>query len=402
MNQILTKIDGVNALNNILLIGMTNRKDMLDEALLRPGRLEVQIEIGLPDENGRLQILQIKTKSASENSFIDKQVNLKVLAERTKNFSGAELEGLMKSATSFALNRHIADKKSGTKSPEELKDTNIRVTMADFENALLEVQPAFGARTDMLERCRLNGMISTGDAYEHLMKTCKTLVHQVRVSENTPLLSILLEGEAQSGKTALAATLALESDFPFVKMVSAENMVGWSESYKCNALAKVFDDATKSPLSIILLDDIERLLDYVSIGPRFSNVVLQALLVLLKRIPPKGHKLLVIGTTSEANVLQEMAITSTFNVVLTTPLLSQNDIRRVLTKQSVFAEHEVSSAVALLPLQIGIKRLLMLLEMARQGGDDGEVGGKYGERQQITFARFQECIRDLGGRGDMY
>ena len=402
MNQILTKIDGVNALNNILLIGMTNRKDMLDEALLRPGRLEVQIEIGLPDENGRLQILQIKTKSASENSFIDKQVNLKGLAERTKNFSGAELEGLMKSATSFALNRHIADKKSGAKSPEELKDTNIRVTMADFENALLEVQPAFGARTDMLERCRLNGMISTGDAYEHLMKTCKTLVHQVRVSEKTPLLSILLEGEAQSGKTALAATLALESDFPFVKMVSAENMVGWSESYKCNALAKVFDDATKSPLSIILLDDIERLLDYVSIGPRFSNVVLQALLVLLKRIPPKGHKLLVIGTTSEANVLQEMAITSTFNVVLTTPLLSQNDIRRVLTEQRVFAEHEVSSAVALLPLQIGIKRLLMLLEMARQGGDDGEVGGDDGEQQckQITFARFQECIRNLGGRGD--
>jgi len=61
VNQLLTKIDGVDALNNILLIGMTNRRDMLDDALLRPGRLEVQVEIGLPDERGRMQILQIHT-----------------------------------------------------------------------------------------------------------------------------------------------------------------------------------------------------------------------------------------------------------------------------------------------------------------------------------------------------
>jgi len=68
VNQLLTKIDGVDALNNILLIGMTNRKDMLDDALLRPGRLEVQVEIGLPDDAGRLQILQIHTAKMTQNS----------------------------------------------------------------------------------------------------------------------------------------------------------------------------------------------------------------------------------------------------------------------------------------------------------------------------------------------
>lgn len=62
VNQLLSKIDGVDSLNNILIIGMTNRKDMIDEAMLRPGRLEIHLEIGLPDEAGRLQIFEIHTK----------------------------------------------------------------------------------------------------------------------------------------------------------------------------------------------------------------------------------------------------------------------------------------------------------------------------------------------------
>ena len=63
VNQFLTKIDGVDALNNVLIIGMTNRKDMIDPAILRPGRLELHVEIGLPNEHGRLQQLQIHTKA---------------------------------------------------------------------------------------------------------------------------------------------------------------------------------------------------------------------------------------------------------------------------------------------------------------------------------------------------
>lgn len=72
VNQLLTQIDGVDSLNNVLVIGMTNRKDMLDEALMRPGRLEIQMEINLPDEFGRGQILAIHTSSAREHGYLTK------------------------------------------------------------------------------------------------------------------------------------------------------------------------------------------------------------------------------------------------------------------------------------------------------------------------------------------
>ena len=89
VNQLLTNIDGVEALNNILVVGMTNRKDLIDEAILRPGRFEVHIEIGLPTEEGRLQILQIHTKQLQKNGLLHGKCNLSELARLTKNYTGA-------------------------------------------------------------------------------------------------------------------------------------------------------------------------------------------------------------------------------------------------------------------------------------------------------------------------
>lgn len=123
VNQLLTKLDGVDQLNNILLIGMTNRKDMIDDALLRPGRLELQLEISLPDEFGRVQILNIHTSKMKENGVLGDDVNIEEIAKLTKNFSGAEIAGLVRSATSFALNRHIEanDKGVVAKNVENMK-----------------------------------------------------------------------------------------------------------------------------------------------------------------------------------------------------------------------------------------------------------------------------------------
>jgi hypothetical protein len=113
-----------------------------------------------------------------------------------------------------------------------------------------------------------------------------------------------------------------------------------------------------------------------------------ALLVLLKRTPPEGHKLLVIGTTSEARVLDEMSISAVFNVVMNVPVLDTEDTTRVLTAIEAFAsDEEVHSAVALLDSEMPIKKLLMLVEMARQGA------GSHGGKDKLTFERFLECMQ---------
>lgn len=398
VNQLLTKIDGVDALNNILLIGMTNRKDMLDEAMLRPGRLEVHIEIGLPDESGRVQILSIHSNKMSENKFLGADVDLSELARRTSNFSGAEIEGLVKSAVSFALTRQVDMNDIGATIEEE----NIKVTMADFELALLEVKPAFGASTALFERCMLNGMISYGEKHEKLVSTMQSLIEQVRVSERTPMLTCLLEGSAGSGKSALAAALAIKSEFPFTKLLTCDGFVGASEAVKCQALAKLFDDAYKSTLSLIVLDDIERLLEYVAIGPRFSNVVLQALLVLLKRQPPAGRKLLVIGTTSLPLVFEEMGLNAAFNVSLHVPELSPNETATVLSHLGAFSATDLPNACqalqALAGERVPIKRLFMLLEMARHGRghrEDDMSDASLASDEPVALERWVACLRDL-------
>ena len=116
VNQLLAKIDGVDSLNNILIIGMTNRKELIDDALLRPGRMEVlyfilslflsfshffiilkvHMEINLPDETGRIQIFRIHTTKMRQNNYMADDAQLEELASLTKNYSGAEIEGYKK------------------------------------------------------------------------------------------------------------------------------------------------------------------------------------------------------------------------------------------------------------------------------------------------------------------
>ncbi|KAI0355356.1 vesicular-fusion protein SEC18 [Trametes cingulata] len=381
VNQLLSKMDGVDQLNNILIIGMTNRLDMIDEALLRPGRLEVHMEISLPDEKGRVQILNIHTAKMRQNGVMDPDVDLYELAALTKNFSGAEISGLVKSATSFAFSRHV---KVGTLAGISDDVENLRVKREDFMNALDEVQPAFGVAKEELEQVVQNGIIHFSSVVDDILRSGELFVDQVRVSTRTPLVSVLLHGPPGTGKTALAATIAQSSQYPFMKLLSPDSMVGFSEAQKVAAIAKVFQDSYKSPLSVIVVDNLERLLDFTPIGPRFSNSVLQTLMVLLARRPPKGRRLLILATSSQRPVLTDLGLNEVFDAELRVPPISTlRALDKVLKEVELFpSDDERRRAVQMLAqagfadgneddeassrLNVGIKKLLSMVEMARQ------------------------------------
>ncbi|XP_041029138.1 vesicle-fusing ATPase isoform X3 [Carcharodon carcharias] len=376
VNQLLSKIDGVEQLNNILVIGMTNRPDLIDEALLRPGRLEVKMEIGLPDEKGRVQILNIHTARMREHSLLNEDVDVLELAQETKNFSGAELEGLVRAAQSTAMNRHI---KAATKVEVDMeKAEKLQVMRGDFLTSLEnDIKPAFGINQEDYDSYIMNGIIVWGDPVTRALDDGELLVQQTKNSDRTPLVSVLLEGPPNSGKTALAAKIAEKSGFPFIKICSPDKMIGFSETAKCQAIKKIFEDAYKSQLSCVVVDDIERLLDYVPIGPRFSNLVLQALLVLLKKSSPHGRKLLIIGTTSRKDVLQEMEMMDVFSTSIHIPNINTGQqLMEALELLGRFDDRErarITQHVKGKTVWIGIKKLMMIIEMSLQMGPEHRV-----------------------------
>ncbi|KAJ5293950.1 hypothetical protein PENANT_c009G03194 [Penicillium antarcticum] len=374
VNQLLSKLDGVDQLNNILLIGMTNRMDMIDEALLRPGRLEVHMEISLPDEHGRSQILNIHTEKMRNNNVMDVDVDLIELAHLTKNFSGAEIAGLVKSASSFAFSRHV---KVGTMASINDDVVNMKVNRADFLQSLDEVKPAFGVSEEELSSRIQYGIMHYSETINEILREGELFVKQVGQAESTPLFSVLLHGPTSSGKTALAARIAINSGFPFIKLISPEDMVGFSEPAKISHISRIFDSAYKSQTSIVVIDNIERIIDWVPIGPRFSNTVLQALMVFLRKQPTHGRRLLVLATTTERALMKQLDIYNSFNSDIMVPNVgSFGELKYIMEQSGAFDAQEIASALESIGgladdgrVNVGIKKVLLGIETAKQDSD---------------------------------
>ena len=360
VNQLLTKIDGVDSLNDIIVIGMTNRKDLIDEAILRPGRLELHIEVTLPDEPGRLQIFNIHTKKMRENKILADDVDLAHLAKITKNYTGADIESMVKLACSNALSQGI----NFTKAKIDIQKDR-KVTMKNFLDAYGEIQPMFGVKSTEMENSIQFGMINYGENYEILSSKISSLFEQIKNSQNISLLSVLLEGEPGCGKTALASYLALHSGFPYVRIISPESLVRFMESGKYTAIYNTFEDGYKSPSSIIILDNIERLIEYIRIGPRFSNLLLQTLTVFIKKLPPKkGKKMLIIGTTSCASQMEDLGLVECFDRRIHIPNLTKTEIINVLGNYQ--CKEEDKEKIANLVQNVPIKQLCFLIDRALQ------------------------------------
>ena len=129
VSQILTEIDGLEELHNVLIIGATNRLDIVDEALLRPGRFDRIIEVGNPDSKGRNHILQIHTKKKP----LGTDVNIKKLVELTDGFSGAEIAAITNRAALVALKRYVTGKSQNIK--------EIKISQQDLIDAVGKIKP---------------------------------------------------------------------------------------------------------------------------------------------------------------------------------------------------------------------------------------------------------------------
>ncbi|RNF07404.1 vesicular-fusion protein NsF [Trypanosoma rangeli] len=390
VNQLLSKIDGVNSLNNVLLIGMTNRLDLIDEAILRPGRFEVHVEISLPNEEGREEIFRIHTRGMRENGVISKDVALAELASLTKNYSGAEIEGVVRSAISNAFNKHI-DLDNPT---EAVQVSDVFVSRHDFLQAIEEVQPAFGQAKEECSNLKGGGIICYGKQWEGVESCCERYVELLKgEGKRINLLSVLIEGLPNSGKSAVAAHLAEKAEFPYVKVISSESMVSYGELQKVNIIRKAFEDAYRSPASIIILDDIERIIEFSHLGGRYSNTLLQALLVLIKRPPPEGRKLLVIGTTSLYEILDSLEMVSCFSVKMTLPGVPPSALQVIANDLGLpFAtQADLYHCVDhLFPGSMPIKQLLLVLEMSVEKGADGN--------SVITSKTFEQALESVGLR----
>lgn len=379
VNQLLSKMDGVNQLNNILIIGMTNRKDLIDEALLRPGRMEVHMEIGLPTETGRLQIIKIHTAKMKQSNALADDVDFEELASLTKNFTGAEISGLVKSASSFAFGRHI--KPDTLAAIDESTIESLQICRNDFLRALDEVHAAFGVNDDVFSGCCLNGMIEFAEHLEWILSDCNLCVHRARASiEKGGLVSLLLYGPSGSGKTSIAASVAKSSDFPFIKMISPDKMVGMSELAKANEIATIFNNAYKSKLAFIVVDCLERLLEYVPVGQRFSNVILQTLLVCLKRIPPNCKSIIVVSTSSRRSLLQDLDMIDCFTSEVYVPSITSIDsVIKVLQETKFFSAPDINTIIPELKsmesgtivVDISVKQLINIISISSQDPENG-------------------------------
>ena len=312
VNQLLTKLDGMQSLDNVLVVGITNRRDLLDPAVLRPGRLELQVEVGLPDVRGRRQIFNIHTARARASNLLGDCVDVDALAAMTANYSGAEIKGLVGAAQSHALARYLAafrETVSASEFPSESANESVTVTMEDFSKALFEVRPTLGADEEALDALRPLGTLcscGTGTrersphkrARDALPPLLRAVMRGERgrqseknaddenahsdgesaatessessrpvietLLEDSPFfdrrwLSVLVHGPPGSGTSALTAEAASLVPFPSTRVFRSDVAAASGADLE-RALRAAFDDASKAKVSLLIVDGLDTLL----------------------------------------------------------------------------------------------------------------------------------------------
>lgn len=254
--QLLSLMDGMSSRGKVVVIGATNRINAIDPALRRPGRFDREIEIGVPDREGRLETLQIHTRGMP----LEKDVDLGIIANMSHGFVGADLQAVAKEAGIRALRRVLPEIDLSTENiPSEILK-KIVVTMDDFLSVIKEIEPSalrevfveipdvkwedIGGLADVKQELQ--------EAVEWPLKYQELFVH----SDATPPKGILLYGPPGTGKTLMAKAAAHESEANFISIKGPELLSKWvGESEK--GVREVFRKARQAAPCIVFFDEID-------------------------------------------------------------------------------------------------------------------------------------------------
>lgn len=301
--QLLALMDGLAARGQVIVFGATNRVDDVDEALRRPGRFDREIEIGVPDVAGRLEILQIHTRAMP----IEEEVDLPSLAAKTHGFVGADLSALAREAAMQTLRRalpHI-DPETGD-IPADILST-LFVTQDDFDLALNDVSPS-ALREVLVERPNVSwddvgGLAKVKLQLQEAVEAPIKRPEVFREMGIRPPKGVLLFGPPGTGKTLLAKAVATESEANFISVRGPEifnKYVGESEK----AVREIFKKARQTAPCVLFFDEIDAILgsrgrnDDTGVSQRIVNQFLAELdgMQTLQNV-------LVIGATNRADIL---------------------------------------------------------------------------------------------------
>ncbi len=254
--QLLALMDGLESRGDVIVIAATNRPGALDPALRRPGRFDREIEIPLPDKQGRLEILQIHTR----NMPLADDVDLRRLAEMTHGYTGADIAALVREAAMHALRRYLPSiDLSQDRIPSEILE-KMRVTMEDFIAAYREIVPS-GLREIYIEvpEVRWDDIGGLKEAKQALREAVEWPLKYPKIFEQMgvrPPRGILLFGPPGTGKTLLAKAAATESGANFIAVRGPEILSKWvGESEK--AIRQIFRRARQVAPTIVFFDEID-------------------------------------------------------------------------------------------------------------------------------------------------
>ncbi|QZA88582.1 CDC48 family AAA ATPase [Salinarchaeum sp. IM2453] len=291
VGQLLSLMDGLDPREDIIVIGATNRVDALDPALRRGGRFDREIEIGVPDVEGRREILAVHTR----NMPLADDVDVDELASRTHGFVGADMDALTTEAAMEALSRIREDRQAET-----------IVTKRDFDTALARVDPSamreFVAEAPETSFADVGGL---ADAKQILRETVEWPLSFTRLfteTETDPPSGVLLYGPPGTGKTLLARALAGETEVNFVHVDGPElvdKYVGESEQ----AIRDVFDRARQAAPSIIFFDEIDAIVSQRGTGG--SDVTERIVSQLLTELDglQENPNLIVLAATNQKEAI---------------------------------------------------------------------------------------------------